>query len=365
MPTGEVYNRQAELDLKIPEVATVVGCGGTGFWTAVFLSMSGVEHLILIDNDIIETSNLNRLPVESNNVGIRKTEVLKSFIENIRSGIHLEPHEQRIEKPEDCHVLRGAVFCCTDNLKSQQLICAYSKKNNLKYQRIGYDGTVLNVSRGFPLSFKEEKEDEGGYTVTPSWVVPAAVAAGLGVFARLGKELCVMDDIGKLNIANSSYIPGHIKDKFVEEGEDYIRDNIEDHIPDGYGWCDDCSRGCCEDCDRIDVNYDTEYGYCPDCERPCESQVEEMEEEKYNEGYKKGCEDNLDIVIDSIKGGEIEEDGLEEALEDWFADKIREIRNGDAPSELIENIDEALNSWKKIQLQRNLGKFKIPQKEAV
>jgi len=127
--------------------------------------------------------------------------------------------------------------------------------------------------------------------------------------------------------------------------------------------CEDCDRGCCDDCDRIDVNYDTEYGYCPDCERPCESQVEEIEEEKYDEGYKKGTEDNLDLVIDNIKNTEIEDSNLEEALEDWFEGKITEIQEGDAEFEVIETIEQALNNWKRIQLQRNLGKFKITQKE--
>jgi molybdopterin/thiamine biosynthesis adenylyltransferase len=141
MPEQAIYERQNLIeDLEIPEVATVVGCGGTGFWTAVFLAMSGVEELILIDPDIVEVSNLNRLLLGESYVGKKKTEALKNLILSIRGQVRIEIQDMRIEKPLDCQVLRGTVFCCTDNLKSQQIICAYCKKNELSYQRIGYDG---------------------------------------------------------------------------------------------------------------------------------------------------------------------------------------------------------------------------------
>ena len=62
MPEQAIYERQNLIkDLKIPETASVVGLGGTGFWTALLLAMSGVEELVLIDSDIVEVSNLNRL----------------------------------------------------------------------------------------------------------------------------------------------------------------------------------------------------------------------------------------------------------------------------------------------------------------
>ena len=219
----------------------MVGLGGTGFWTAVFLAMSGVEELILIDSDIVEVSNLNRLPLKEGFVGKKKVTAVQEFVSEIRKIVRIETHDLRIEKPENCQILRGAVFCCTDNLRSQQLICAYCKKNDLAYQRIGYDGTILNVSKTFPLTFEEIK-DEGGYTVTPSWVIPAVFAAAAGVASRSYKELCLMDDLGKLHIQDSSYVPEKILDEAKQEKEDEIIDNIHEYIPDSYGFCDDCER---------------------------------------------------------------------------------------------------------------------------
>ena len=301
MPQDAIYIRQNLIkDLKIPKVATVVGLGGTGFWTAIFLAMSGVEELILIDQDVLETSNLNRLPLKNEHIGKKKVIVAKEFIENIRKTVRIELHDKRIEKPEDCVILRGVVFCCTDNLKSQQMICAHSKKNDLKYQRIGYDGTILNVSKAFPLSFKEPRGNDG-YTVTPSWVIPAVFAAAIGVSSRLYKELCIMDDIGRIHVQNSSHVCQAILDEAKQEREDEIVEDIHEYIPDSYGFC--------EDCNRVDPD-GSDYGYCPDCDdHYSEDEIEDLKEEAKQEG--------IDEVIKMINSGNIQDADLDKALDKW------------------------------------------------
>lgn len=300
MLQGTIYDRQNLIrDLKIPEAVSVVGLGGTGFWTAAFLAMSGIEELILIDYDTLEVSNLNRLPLKDKCVGMKKANAARDFINEIRSPVRIEVHDKKIEKPEDCTILRGIVFCCTDNLKSQQIICAYCKKNKIPYQRVGYDGTVLNVSKAFPLSF-EESAAQDGYTITPSWVIPAVLAASIGVSSKLYKELCIMDDIGKLHIQNCSFVPEKILDDAREEEKEYIIDNIHDYLPDGYGDCSDCSR----------VNPDDGYGYCEDCkERYTEDEIEDIKEEAREEGFRR--------AIEQIKSGEIEDKDLKTVLKKW------------------------------------------------
>jgi hypothetical protein len=301
MPELAIYERQNLIgDLNIPQVASVVGCGGTGFWTALLLAMSGAKELILIDSDIVEVSNLNRLLLEEKAVGKKKAEALKELICQVRKGMRIEIQDSRIEKPIDCQILRGDIFCCTDNLKSQQIICAFCKKNELNYQRIGYDGTILNVSKTFPLSLKDAEEEQG-YTVTPSWVIPAVLAAAAGISSRAYKELCLMDDLGKLHIQKSSHICPKILDDARNEGKENILDNIEEHIPDSYGYCDDCSR--------IDPD-GSDYGYCPDCdEHYNDDEIEDIKEEAKNNEY--------DRIISQIETGEITDPKLLEAIRKW------------------------------------------------
>lgn len=316
MPEQAIYERQNLIEgLEIPEVASVVGCGGTGFWTALFLAMSGVEELILVDPDIVEVSNLNRLLLEEDCVGKKKAEALKDLILGVRKQTRIEIQDRRIEKALDCQVLRGEVFCCTDNLKSQQIICAYCKKNDLTYQRIGYDGTILNVSKTFPLSFGEATE-QGGYTVTPSWVIPAVFAAAAGVSSRIYKELCLMDDLGKLHIQKSSQICKKILDDAREEEREYIEEHIDDYIPDSYG--------CCEDCDRINPD-DSDYGYCPDCKRVdpedgwarCSECDEHYTEDDIEDIKEKAKLEEYDRIIGQFETGALSDPKLIAALKKW------------------------------------------------
>ena len=110
-----------------------------------------------------------------------------------------------------------------------------------------------------------------------------------------------MDDIGKLHIQHSSHICRKILDDARLEGEDNILDNIEDHMPDGYGYC--------EDCNRIDPD-GSDYGYCPDCEEHySDDDIEDIKEKAKNEEY--------DRIIGEIEAGEITDPKLLEAIRKW------------------------------------------------
>lgn len=110
-----------------------------------------------------------------------------------------------------------------------------------------------------------------------------------------------MDDIGKVNIQNSSFVTGGILDEAKEEEREDILENIHDYIPDSYGLC--------EDCNRIDPD-NSDYGYCPDCEEHySDDDIEEIKEKARNEEF--------DRVIEQIETGEISDPKLEQAIKKW------------------------------------------------
>lgn len=259
-----IYERQDLLKLKKIATATVVGCGGTGFWTAIFLGMSGVKHLILIDNDEVEEHNLNRLPISASWIGRKKIDAAYQFIRQLRPSARIERQYSEVSENSCSMLLRGAVFCCTDNMKSQQIVQAYCMKNQLLYQRIGYDGTELNVSRAFPLSFEDVPD---GYQVVPSWVVPAATSAALGVASRMYKEICLMEDMSTLCNNNVALMPPAMIEKMREQGKLLgvadVRNNFRKYFP-NYNNCSRCDRpeNSCDNCQHCD-----NCQQCEDCER--------------------------------------------------------------------------------------------------
>ena len=87
----EKWNSRTELligkdAIKKLENAKVViyGIGGVGSFVAEGLARSGIGHLVLIDNDVISISNLNRqIHADTKTIGKKKVDVMKERIANI------------------------------------------------------------------------------------------------------------------------------------------------------------------------------------------------------------------------------------------------------------------------------------------
>ena len=70
-------------DIKSKKVL-VIGVGGVGSYTVESLVRSGISNITIIDNDIIDITNLNRqLMTTQDNIGLSKVEVLEKRIKSI------------------------------------------------------------------------------------------------------------------------------------------------------------------------------------------------------------------------------------------------------------------------------------------
>ena len=62
----------------------IVGCGGLGSSAAQYLSMAGVGNIMLIDNDLINLSNLNRQTLFfEKDIGKFKVDTLRKNLQEI------------------------------------------------------------------------------------------------------------------------------------------------------------------------------------------------------------------------------------------------------------------------------------------
>ena len=170
-----MYQRQSELDLRVPEDATVIGVGGVGAWVAIFLAMSGTKNLVLIDPDEVELSNLNRIPVPPYQVGNHKVDALASLIRAMRPDINIVAVRGRWES-HNAPYYSGVIFDCTDRF-SVQLEISIAHRNRV---RVGYDGGFdITVTDAPPPRWGNQEDTN--YEVTPTWVVGAAMAGLLAV----------------------------------------------------------------------------------------------------------------------------------------------------------------------------------------
>ena len=164
--------------IKAPKSVSIIGCGGTGTWTGIFLSMMGVKKMNLFDGDTIEASNLARLPYSKSSLNRNKAEILKEFIENIRDDMlvfafpHMDEISIGILNEKD-----SIVFDCTDNAEVQRKVHGYCRENKIPYQGVHYDGLQVSISDK-PAGWGKG----GGYEVTPSWVIPAVLSSLVAVY---------------------------------------------------------------------------------------------------------------------------------------------------------------------------------------
>jgi len=169
-----LYQRQEELKLNQSQTVTVVGCGGIGYWVAKILAMSGIRKILLYDPDILEEHNLNRLDIPYKYIGKNKADVAKVAILGIREDCICYsfpfPFGDLAEKTD-------WIIDCTDKAKAQIENQEIARKLGAKYFKAGYDGENFGIHN----SVAEWGEDGEGYTIVPSWAVPAMIVAALAV----------------------------------------------------------------------------------------------------------------------------------------------------------------------------------------
>jgi hypothetical protein len=102
-----VFNETEQKSIRNARVM-IVGCGEVGGSAAILLARSGVEHFLLVDDDVFELSNINRQAGSYiDTLGMNKIDVLREEILRINPEADIELIKERI-KPEDlARCLRG------------------------------------------------------------------------------------------------------------------------------------------------------------------------------------------------------------------------------------------------------------------
>jgi molybdopterin/thiamine biosynthesis adenylyltransferase len=140
----EIYDRQIRVfgreGQQILQGLTVgiVGAGGIGSLLFLLLVRLGVGRLILLDPDVVELSNLNRLAgatLEDAAQHRPKVDVLARYAARINPAVTVIPLQKSIleeearERLKDC----DAVFGCTDNQSSRWILNQWAVEHLVSY----------------------------------------------------------------------------------------------------------------------------------------------------------------------------------------------------------------------------------------
>ncbi len=140
------FGEQGQRKLEELTIA-IIGLGGTGSIVAQELVHLGVRDFILVDPDVIEITNLNRVPnATATDTGKPKTEIAARYIRTIAKDAIIQLIDQDVIDTKTARRLRDAdiLFGCTDSHGSRAVL-----------QQIAYQYLIPLIDMGVTLIAKD------------------------------------------------------------------------------------------------------------------------------------------------------------------------------------------------------------------
>ncbi|MCL5681198.1 MAG: HesA/MoeB/ThiF family protein [Candidatus Thermoplasmatota archaeon] len=180
----------------------VVGLGGTGSVMSELLVRMGIKKIILVDDDTVELSNLNRQSLYSeNDVGELKVEAARRHLISINEHLEIEMIPERLDIDNGENIIKKSdiVLDGTDNYTSRGIINADCIKLETPWIFSAVEGTSGYVKAIIPrvtacLSCMNYPEEGEAVPCTVAGVLPSAVhsigalASSIAIKTILGKE---------------------------------------------------------------------------------------------------------------------------------------------------------------------------------
>jgi adenylyltransferase/sulfurtransferase len=153
---NEYYSRQTVLSELGPagqdrlgrSKVTLVGLGGLGSVTALYLTLAGVGELTLIDQDTVELNNLHRQAIYSlSDIRHPKVEVAASKLAKVNPEVKLISIADNVNK-KNLREIIGDTDCIVDgldNMRTRYLLNRYSVEHQIPFVfggAIGLEGNV-------------------------------------------------------------------------------------------------------------------------------------------------------------------------------------------------------------------------------
>lgn len=132
---SEMLLGQGSSALLAEKRVAVLGIGGVGSYAVEALARSGVGHLLLVDHDTLDPSNLNRqLPALDSTLGLAKTVVVRERVLDINPSAVVETKEEFC-LPENIDILLSPeldyIIDTVDTVAAKIAIADYGYRHNI------------------------------------------------------------------------------------------------------------------------------------------------------------------------------------------------------------------------------------------
>ena len=154
LPQVGIDGQQKLLDARV----LIIGLGGLGSPVAMYLAASGVGHLVIVDRDRVELSNLQRQIVHTTNaIGIDKSASAQQTLRALNPDIQITTFNKILNADELTEQVRqaDAVVDASDNFATRfglNRICVEQKKPLISGAVIRMEGQVTTFRADLPDS---------------------------------------------------------------------------------------------------------------------------------------------------------------------------------------------------------------------
>ena len=124
----------------------MVGAGGLGSPSAYYLAAAGIGTLGIIDNDVVDLSNLQRQILHTNDrIGMPKTESAKLTIQALNPDVRVIPYQQKLTSQNIMDIIKDydIIVDGCDNFPTRYLVndaCVLAKKPNVHGSIFQFEG---------------------------------------------------------------------------------------------------------------------------------------------------------------------------------------------------------------------------------
>jgi molybdopterin/thiamine biosynthesis adenylyltransferase len=172
------------------------------------LARIGIGHLVVVDHDVFDETNLNRQALSSTDaIGRSKSDQAASTVKSVNPGVEVTSYPIRIEPSNANEILRGSnvVVDALDNVHDRLVLQEEAEKLNIPLVHgalAGFEGQVMTVfpgDRGMKLLYGNAKKEGadpkspeailGVPTFTPSFVATLQAMEVLKIILNRGKLL--------------------------------------------------------------------------------------------------------------------------------------------------------------------------------
>ena len=147
---------RTEQDRLASAKVVVLGLGGLGGGVCEMLARTGVGHLVLVDGDVFEASNLNRqLLCTEALVGTSKAKAAEKRVRAVNSQVTVTPVAAYADETSLYDMIRGSdlVVDCLDSIQGRLMLQYAAKKARMPVVA----GAIAGVSGQVTVFFPEDK----------------------------------------------------------------------------------------------------------------------------------------------------------------------------------------------------------------